>query len=874
MESQVSSDIPLSSSSWTNEATDFPSPAATPWQQHKLNMHSSTGFSAEDDSIQYLGRPIDLYDGVTMVSEQTGNNADRKQLFKRLVSPQPDLEKQLPDLQSEAIQKAASSLVAEFDIGATEKSPTKAVLCAVFLECIRSDSPGPIKTALKLSKTKSLSADEKLQIMLTAEEKSGFSLSAVCWTLAKIPLSIRFEEAKKQFQRISGPSLTRLDNVNAQLTALTSGKTVQDSLLEIRQILESENNTLSRQLLSEVDNIDKQFISGAKESSHLSDNDYSDFKIHTEKLLYLYAACSGFSQEADIAELTSYIRSVLYSTDSQKIRHIAQELAYLSKQPDSISYCRYIDAVANILKASVPTASKFEGLKQLSDINGFALLESKPLATYLTALRANIDSIAPEYSQFLRTAVDNLELEFADTALPEGKPDIKAKVHRLLMVIAACKSSRQLMDASVLADFVRAIMAHDNKKNIPYLISGLARLVQSTAKIQQILDMPGPRSKDHVRLAPLQFLAFVPDKISEDNVVELCQSLRDSTATKRRIKDSKVFHQWLATLEEALASKVMNKAMVMPLLKKLTQSLTFEKLGLLHTTFKIKDNSNEFLNSMSFSCLKEGLPLLIAEQGAAALEVENKEDSQWLLQQRHYHLLPVYLLSVAEYGKKHGNTEITDLIHEFIATSANNTFIESRQSPRNNPHLQAVYREYPQFQAGWGANFSHFSEATRHKLLSPGETLELTEDPWDLFISGVEVKSCQSPDGHAHENSGLMSYVMDGRNAMIVKKNKKGTILTRSVIRMVFDQDDHPALFLERAYPDKSDSLFIDAARDIADQMKLPLYYRLDTKKDGKGATVKLLKGRAPYDYFDSFLTLKTRQEITFHNVQRDVRHP
>ena len=846
----------------------------TPWQHNKLNMQSSIGISAEDDSIQYIGRQIELHDGVTMVSEQTCNNADRKQPFKRLVSPQPDLEKQLPGLKSEVIQKAASNLVAEFEIGAIEKSPTKEVLCAVFLECMRSDVPGTVKTVLKLSKTNSLSADEKLQIMLTAEEEPELSLSAVCWTLARIPLSIRFAEAKKQFQRIPGPFLTELDNVNAQLTALTTGKPVKDTLLEIRQILESENNTLSRELVREVDNIEKQFLPGAKESNYLSDNDCSDFKIYTERLLYLYAACSGFSQEADITELTSYIRSVLYTTDSENVWHIAEELAYLSKQPDSINYCRYIDAVANILKAPVPVVSQFEGLKQLSDINGFALLESKPLATYLMALRANIDSIVPDYSQLLHTAVDNLELEFADTALPEGKSDIKTKVHRLLMVIAACKSSRQIMDSSVLADFVSAIMGHGNKKNIPYLICGLARLVQSTAKIQQIFDMPGTRSKEHMRLAPLQFLAFLPDKISEDNIVELCQSLRNSTTTKRQMKDGKVFHQWLVTLEEALASKVMNDALVMPLLKKLSQSLTFEKLGLLHTVFKIKDNSNEFLNSMSFSCLKDGLPLLIAEKGAAALEVENKEGSQWLLKQRHYHLLPVYLLSVTEYGKKRGNTEITDLIHEFIETSANNTFIQSRQSPLNNPHLQAVYREYPQFQAGWGANFSHFSEETRRKLLSPGEALELTEDPWDLFISGVEVNSCQSPDGNPHENSGLMSYVMDGRNAMIVRKNKKGTILTRSVIRVVLDQDDHPALFLERAYPDKSDSLFIDAARDIADQMELPLYLRLDTKKDGKGATVKLLKGRAPYDYFDSFMALKTRQEITFNNVQRDVKHP
>uniref|UniRef100_UPI0021495A7D hypothetical protein n=1 Tax=Endozoicomonas sp. ONNA2 TaxID=2828741 RepID=UPI0021495A7D len=414
-----------------------------------------------------------------------------------------------------------------------------------------------------------------------------------------------------------------------------------------------------------------------------------------------------------------------------------------------------------------------------------------------------------------------------------------------------------------------------NIKNIPYLISGLTRLVQSTQKIQQILGAPLIKGGKLLRLAPLQLLAFVPDIISEANVLELNNNLQNSSTGRRQLKDGKVFHQWLVTLEQALNSDIMNKAMVLPMLKKLTQSLTYEKLGLLHAIFKIRanknDSFNDFLNNMSFSCLKEGFPLLIAEQGAAALERENREDSQWLLKQRHYHILPVYLLSMTKYGKELGNTEITDLIHEFIQTSANNTFIETRQSPLNNPHLQAVYREYHQFKAGWGANFSGFSEATRNRLLSLGETLALTEDPWDLFISGLEVKTCQSPEAKPMDSIGLMSYVMDGRNAMIVKKNQKGTILSRSIIRMVLDEDDHPALYLEKSYPDKSNLLFIHAAREIAAAMKLPLYHRADV---AKGKKVKLLEGRAPFDYFDSFMELKARQEVTFTHVQRDVKSP
>ncbi|WP_257263861.1 hypothetical protein, partial [Endozoicomonas sp. ONNA2] len=233
-------------------------------------------------------------------------------------------------------------------------------------------------------------------------------------------------------------------------------------------------------------------------------------------------------------------------------------------------------------------------------------------------------------------------------------------------------------------------------------------------------------------------------------------------------------------------------------------------------------------------------------------------------------LLPSYMADMTEFG----NTEITDLIREFIQSSANNTFIENRQSPLNNPHLYAVYQQYPKFRAGWGANFSNFSETTRNKLLlSPGETLALTEDPWDLFISGLEVYSCQSPECSMFTaNRALMSYVMDGRNAMIVKKNQKGNILSRSVIRMVLDQADHPALFLEKSYPlALSDLFFIDAAREIAAKMKLPLYYHNYRVPDSTGEAVKLLEGRAPFDYFDTLEGLIDRQEITFTKVQRDL---
>ncbi|WP_257263940.1 hypothetical protein, partial [Endozoicomonas sp. ONNA2] len=448
----------------------------TPEQLRALITESPVGFSAEDGSIQYLGRQIQLLDGMITLSGQTFNTTASKQLFERMVSLQPDFQQQLPGSTSEAIEMTARNLVDKFQYEAIEKSPTKEVLCAVFIEFMKFNIINPINTAIKLSETHSLTGAEKLRILLAAEDQRESPLPMECWSIAGIPLSIRLEEAKNRFQRFPAtPSLAQEANeINEYLTALNPDTQIKEGLLEIRQTLVSENNELSRQLLGEVDNIEKIFIARVIKRGYFTVRDDIDFKIHSRRLLHLYAACSGFSPDADIAELASYIRAVLYTSD-YNIWHITQELVYLSKQPGSMNYCRYINAVANTLKAPAYFVSQFEECKQLSDINGFALLESKPLATYLMELRANIGNMTPEYSQVLLPAVNHLESKVAGVSLPEGKPEIKAKVHRLLLVIAACKSSEQIMDTSVLAHFVSVIMEHGNIKNIPYLISGLTR---------------------------------------------------------------------------------------------------------------------------------------------------------------------------------------------------------------------------------------------------------------------------------------------------------------------------------------------------------------------------------------------------------------
>ena len=73
----------------------------TPQQLHLLIMESPVGFSAEGGSIQYLAGDTTAR-WITTLSEQSFITVESKQLFERLVNLQPNFEKQLPGLKSEA----------------------------------------------------------------------------------------------------------------------------------------------------------------------------------------------------------------------------------------------------------------------------------------------------------------------------------------------------------------------------------------------------------------------------------------------------------------------------------------------------------------------------------------------------------------------------------------------------------------------------------------------------------------------------------------------------------------------------------------------------------------------------------------------------
>ena len=110
----------------------------TPQQLRDKILESSTGFSVEDDGIQYLGREIQLKAGKAIVSdsEQNRSQPESKALLGRLVSIQPDLRGQLASSRAEALQQTAEEMVKKWSDRAVQKSPTQALKLATALEYI------------------------------------------------------------------------------------------------------------------------------------------------------------------------------------------------------------------------------------------------------------------------------------------------------------------------------------------------------------------------------------------------------------------------------------------------------------------------------------------------------------------------------------------------------------------------------------------------------------------------------------------------------------------------------------------------------------------------------------------------------------------
>lgn len=152
----------------------------------------------------------------------------------------------------------------------------------------------------------------------------------------------------------------------------------------------------------------------------------------------------------------------------------------------------------------------------------------------------------------------------------------------------------------------------------------------------------------------------------------------------------------------------------------------------------------------------------------------------------------------------------------------------------------------------------------------------ITHDPEDLLLLGTDIQgSCLNVSSSSIRNKALLGYIINGDVQAIVMKDTFGSIVGRAILRLMLDQDESPALFLEKIYLNRFRDMFEKALINMAVQkaqiMDLPLYSsEVGKQKMCKGMLIAK-EGRAPYTYSDALQGVQSGRDqfiITdFHRI-------
>jgi hypothetical protein len=141
-----------------------------------------------------------------------------------------------------------------------------------------------------------------------------------------------------------------------------------------------------------------------------------------------------------------------------------------------------------------------------------------------------------------------------------------------------------------------------------------------------------------------------------------------------------------------------------------------------------------------------------------------------------------------------------------------------------------------------------------------------SDDPFDLFLAGTYVDdSCLHIfTGEPKKLVCLMGLVHDGKNRILLIKDRTGRVIKRAIFRLLIDEKKQPVLFLERPYPRRDDNkenenLLIEAAKERARALGIPLLgielgsgLLSQDIENGYGRTIISHLGKASFEYVDA----------------------
>lgn len=334
---------------------------------------------------------------------------------------------------------------------------------------------------------------------------------------------------------------------------------------------------------------------------------------------------------------------------------------------------------------------------------------------------------------------------------------------------------------------------------------------------------------------------FISQFVSHFETGALYKSLRDSSKARSLITAL----AYLVTCKELAAEE---KRRVLDILASSNPQKFIDTLSLIKMIFnmheayllkELNEDENE-LTRIVLSAARQHIEIQpignFEEQYAKTFDARRRPDAFWQY--------------VAKMEQLHDPTirQSLSLLFNSILTE---TFYEVRYDLERNPHLKALSERNPNLLAQWRPS----SAAPISSQESNGIRIILTDDPFDLLLSGTEIQgSCQDINGDPKLNKGLLGYIMNGQNLLIAAVDQSGKIQARALLRLLWN-GERPVLLLEPRYGNLAYyPAIVKGALEKAKIMGLTLTSppAPDLENPFYPLALSSLGGIAPYDYSDS----------------------
>ena len=864
----------------------------TPAELAARIQESVTGFSIKEDAIYYQGRPIELSGGKTLFAgdnEPERSTGARRDLCTWLISLPPETKQKLINSQADVERQEAAALTT--DPQAIDHAPVPQLTIADALEHIGTD----YQRIDDLSTLNTLTPKEKFQLLQTLQKNNATPLHGFDrGVLADIEPADMFELIKDSLN-YSCPD-TASEGFSRPLFLRVFGNTpdqkglMSKDLRLMYQLIDDVRDEMAAVLNNAVDEIHETFkfhTTRYEVPPSLRRGDYpihhfheKDYFHRTNHVLYLTAACGYFSDVADISDSLSYLTDALALPQDTDLKWVADDLLFHLRNPDAVNdYSRYFATVTDLLSREDSADDKYRSLAQLTTIAQIRLHKSSERqASFFSTLEGFITNHCPEYCAPLLSTFNNL----LHSTLPAQTEDssmgvdqqalnpqvLNQRIVRLLLLSSATSSVQHPVEPG-LAPFLKVAM--DSETAFFSLFNGWRSLIESSPETQRLF-VQSAREDDYL-LSALMSLPQLHHAqiISDSTLASSCNNLLTSFASSSPMTSPAMLKLWLDTLKEMGTYQSQTGINLEQAIIRLTGSMSRleTKLRFMDALMDTSPDKANYLGIQSVlkllgfgDCPGEDAVACALEDVASDFTQNQNPVCHWLWAQRKPHILALYLQAIVTevdfrycdgvLPDQHGalKEELIELIHEYAQTSAAKTFITTRNCTTNNPHLAAIYQQRPDLAGGWSANFHGFSDAVLSHF-GNDDSLELTEDPWDLFIASEEVHNLKAPTRKKGVDfpAALMSDAMDGSHALIARKDPQGVILKKALVRLVIaDSMKSPALVVEEVFPwsPRDQALFIMAASELARQMELPLFKQERTDTED----LKTLAGRAPFEFF------------------------